>query len=344
MFNFGVTRCHSRPSSSSTAVAIEHAHLPIIGRGLRPGPPGSLPRTPKGFDHNGHSSETNPSGRPDLHRLTAGIARAGDAAKPSTRVSYYKQVRPIFQAHCQGCHQPAKAGGGYVMTAFDRLLAGGKSKAAAVVPGKPDESHLLDQITPDGGKAEMPKDKPPLSTAELEIIRKWVAQGAVDDTPAPPASGTTRTTRRSTPPAGHRRARLLARRHAAGRRRLPRGPALEGRRLGAGRPPGRPLRADRVGPVLARRHAAGRHRRPARPDGRGPGLGRRQAEADALGPRHLRHGLRRELVARRHEDRLRLRRQHRCGPSTPRRASRSCSWARTTTGCSTRSSRSTART
>ncbi|HEY4408323.1 MAG TPA: alpha-amylase family glycosyl hydrolase, partial [Acidimicrobiia bacterium] len=37
---------------------------------------------------------------------------------------YYKQIRPIFQAQCQGCHQPSKAGGGYVMTAFDRLLAG----------------------------------------------------------------------------------------------------------------------------------------------------------------------------------------------------------------------------
>ena len=34
---------------------------------------------------------------------------------------------PVFQANCQGCHQPAKAGGGYVMTAFDRLLKGGES-------------------------------------------------------------------------------------------------------------------------------------------------------------------------------------------------------------------------
>ena len=40
-------------------------------------------------------------------------------------VSYYKQIRPIFQANCQGCHQPAKAKGGYVMTTFEQLLAGG---------------------------------------------------------------------------------------------------------------------------------------------------------------------------------------------------------------------------
>ena len=29
----------------------------------------------------------------------------------------------------------------------------------------------------------MPKDKPPLTAAEIEVVRKWVAQGAVDDTP-----------------------------------------------------------------------------------------------------------------------------------------------------------------
>src|SRR5262249_41641449 len=57
-------------------------------------------------------------------------------------VSYDKQIRPIFQARCQGCHQPAKPGGGYVMTAFDRLLTGGKSKTAAIVPSKPEESYL----------------------------------------------------------------------------------------------------------------------------------------------------------------------------------------------------------
>ena len=30
----------------------------------------------------------------------------------------------------------------------------------------------------------MPKDKPPLTAAEIELITQWIAQGAVDDTPA----------------------------------------------------------------------------------------------------------------------------------------------------------------
>ena len=52
-------------------------------------------------------------------------------------VSYDKQVRPIFQARCHGCHQPAKDKGGFEMTNFQRLLAGGKSKDVAIVPGDP---------------------------------------------------------------------------------------------------------------------------------------------------------------------------------------------------------------
>jgi WD40 repeat protein/mono/diheme cytochrome c family protein len=105
------------------------------------------------------------------------------AAKDILKVSYDKQVRPIFQAHCQGCHQPAKAGGSYVMTTFERMLRGGESGEAAIVPHKPDESYLLELVTPQSGKAEMPQDKPPLSAGEIELITRWISQGAVDDAP-----------------------------------------------------------------------------------------------------------------------------------------------------------------
>lgn len=121
--------------------------------------------------------------------LAATTARADDDppkadAAPDEAVSYYKQIRPIFQAQCQGCHQPAKAGGGYVMTAFDRLVGGGESGVEAVLAGKPEESHLVDQITPgDDGKAAMPKDRPALSEDERRLIARWIAEGARDDTP-----------------------------------------------------------------------------------------------------------------------------------------------------------------
>lgn len=113
-------------------------------------------------------------------------ARADDSAADAAgaSVSYYKQVRPIFQANCQGCHQPAKASGEYVMTDFARMTAGGETGDAAIVPGRPDASYLLTLITPTDGAAEMPKGKPPLSATDIDLIRRWIEQGAIDDTPA----------------------------------------------------------------------------------------------------------------------------------------------------------------
>src|SRR5678815_5305702 len=71
---------------------------------------------------------------------------------PNAPVSYFKKIRPLFQANCQGCHQPAKAKGGYIMTDFAKLVTGGDDAAEsgkkAIVPGKPDDSHLVQQITP----------------------------------------------------------------------------------------------------------------------------------------------------------------------------------------------------
>ncbi|HVT27694.1 MAG TPA: c-type cytochrome domain-containing protein, partial [Lacipirellulaceae bacterium] len=99
-------------------------------------------------------------------------------------VSYHTQILPILQAHCQGCHQPAKASGKLDMTSFKNLLTAGESGSPAIVPGKPDESYLLDQIAPDkDGEAEMPKGKPALAASEIALIRQWVAEGARDDTP-----------------------------------------------------------------------------------------------------------------------------------------------------------------
>lgn len=117
-----------------------------------------------------------------------GIAAAEEAAPTpaddtAAEVSYYRDIRPIFQAHCQGCHQPAKRGGEFEMTNFAHLLQGGESGEAAIVPGKPEESYLIYQITPDGGAAFMPKDKPPLAEAEIAKITLWIKQGAQDDSP-----------------------------------------------------------------------------------------------------------------------------------------------------------------
>ncbi len=109
---------------------------------------------------------------------------AKEPTPSGAKVSYYKDVRPLFQQHCQGCHQPAKAGGGYVMTSFADLLKAGDSEQKGIVPGKPADSLLVKLLGEVQGRARMPKGKEPLAKSQLELIGNWVAQGAIDDTPA----------------------------------------------------------------------------------------------------------------------------------------------------------------
>jgi WD40 repeat protein/mono/diheme cytochrome c family protein len=115
------------------------------------------------------------------------FAPAADPEKPQggDAVSYYKDIRPIFQQHCQGCHQPAKRQGGYTMTEHADLLKAGDMKVPNVVPGDPAKSYLIEQLTtqPDKDRPAMPKNKDPLSKEDVEKITKWIAQGAKDDTP-----------------------------------------------------------------------------------------------------------------------------------------------------------------
>ena len=104
-------------------------------------------------------------------------------ALPET-VSYYEHVRPVFQAKCQGCHQPAKAKADYVMTDVARLLAGGETENV-VIPQKPHESYLIELVTKQEGeeRPEMPPKDEPLTPYELTLVTKWIEQGAKDDTP-----------------------------------------------------------------------------------------------------------------------------------------------------------------
>src|ERR1022692_2917812 len=97
---------------------------------------------------------------------------------PNKPVSYYKQIRPILQGTCQGCHQPAKAKGKYIMTEFAKFLKGAEN-APAISSGKPEESYLVKVITPDAkGKAEMPEKGDPLHETQIDLIKKWIKEGA----------------------------------------------------------------------------------------------------------------------------------------------------------------------
>lgn len=121
-----------------------------------------------------------------LPLLATGVATADEtpAEDPAKAISYDADVMPIFRKACFGCHQSGKRMGDYLMTDFAALTRGGETGEPAIVPGDPDASYLVSQITPVDGHAEMPKAPwPALSQVEVDTVRDWIAQGAVNDSP-----------------------------------------------------------------------------------------------------------------------------------------------------------------
>ena len=108
-----------------------------------------------------------------------GVARPALAQEPP--VSYSKQVAPIFAASCVGCHQPEKKKGGLDMSSYKALMAGAKD-SPAVVPGQPEKSSLVAMIS--GDEPQMPEKGDKLKKEQVELIARWVKEGAKDDTPA----------------------------------------------------------------------------------------------------------------------------------------------------------------
>ena len=104
--------------------------------------------------------------------------RSGQAAKPA--ISTHDVLVPILHVRCLICHGRRKQESGLDLRTRQSLLKGGKS-GPAVVPGKPQESLLIQRIAAE----EMPPPKSfsqycvrPVTSDELEKLRQWIAAGA----------------------------------------------------------------------------------------------------------------------------------------------------------------------
>jgi hypothetical protein len=88
--------------------------------------------------------------------------------------SFEKSIRPLLIENCISCHGQEKQEGGLSLATRELMIQGGDS-GAAVVPGKPDESLLVEAIEylhepkmPPGGKLKAP---------QIELVRKWIKSG-----------------------------------------------------------------------------------------------------------------------------------------------------------------------
>ena len=98
-------------------------------------------------------------------------------------VDYQREVRPILSRHCLACHgaDPGSRKAELRLDTQETATAKLPSGAVAIVPGDTDASDLVFRITEDDDTVRMPPKKTGdrLKPEEIEILTRWVKQGAV---------------------------------------------------------------------------------------------------------------------------------------------------------------------
>ncbi|MEM9588116.1 MAG: c-type cytochrome domain-containing protein [Planctomycetota bacterium] len=97
-------------------------------------------------------------------------------------VSFARQIAPLLVDACKGCHIDAmRTQGGLSMDTFARLLRGGDN-GPIVVPGKADESLLVQKLEGTADGQRMPLGgRPPFSDEAIQLVSTWINEGATLD-------------------------------------------------------------------------------------------------------------------------------------------------------------------
>jgi hypothetical protein len=99
--------------------------------------------------------------------------------KAAAKVTFDEHVLPIMREHCASCHNPDQAKSDLAVTTYARLMQGGSS-GSIVEPGDIDSSRLWSLVS-HAESPEMPPMQPKLADAKLNVIRKWIEGGALEN-------------------------------------------------------------------------------------------------------------------------------------------------------------------
>ncbi len=113
--------------------------------------------------------------------LRALLALCGAIGQLAAAPSFHKDIQPLLQKHCQGCHQPASKAANLDVTTYQAFAKGGQ-RGPAFVAGQPDQSLTVRYLSGEA-KPRMPLAAAALPDAEIALFRDWIRDGAKDDSP-----------------------------------------------------------------------------------------------------------------------------------------------------------------
>jgi hypothetical protein len=114
---------------------------------------------------------------------SAMAAAPGTEATPAMatepKLTFTKDIFPIFEQKCLSCHEEGKRRGGLSLATFNHTMEGGSS-GQVISPGDPDASRLVKLISLEMEPIMPPKGEA-LDDATIDLIRAWIAEGAPRD-------------------------------------------------------------------------------------------------------------------------------------------------------------------
>jgi hypothetical protein len=93
-------------------------------------------------------------------------------------VDFNKQIRPLLTEHCSSCHGGVKQAGDLSFVYAEQVLP---PDGWVIEPGDPEASILIERVKSDDPSERMPppdEHPDPLSTKEIALLERWIAEGA----------------------------------------------------------------------------------------------------------------------------------------------------------------------
>lgn len=109
----------------------------------------------------------------DFDSLPSPLSLASDG---HAAVSFADQIVPILEARCTECHSEENAELGLKVDTYEGIM-GGSDYGTVIEAGDPDGSLLLEMII----AGDMPEDGDPVPPEEIELLRMWIAEGALNN-------------------------------------------------------------------------------------------------------------------------------------------------------------------
>lgn len=100
------------------------------------------------------------------------------SCQSSDPIDFSSQIKPILNNKCISCHGGVKKSAGFSLLFEEEALSNTKSGRPAIIPGDASASELIRRINEENLEMRMPYEKPKLSDEEIDLLTRWIDQGA----------------------------------------------------------------------------------------------------------------------------------------------------------------------